>query len=85
MNGPDHYRAAEQLLNAVTNAAGAIVVETGTAEVLAAAQVHAELAHTAAFADAVITDTNYNASTNDIAAAWARVFSHPQPDREPAA
>ncbi|MFI9340017.1 hypothetical protein ACIG0D_01875 [Streptomyces sp. NPDC052773] len=48
--GPEHYREAERLLKGCQNSCGALVIEDGTAEVLAAAQVHATLALAAATA-----------------------------------
>lgn len=51
MTGPEHYRAAERILAGVKTPDGAIVVDPGTAEVIAAAQVHATLALAAATVD----------------------------------
>ncbi|MFH9072740.1 hypothetical protein [Streptomyces alboflavus] len=50
MTGPEHYRKAQKILSAITTEHGAILVEDGTAEVIAAAQVHATLALAAATA-----------------------------------
>jgi hypothetical protein len=50
MTGPEHYQEAERLLQGFKNHHGAITVEDGTAEVFAAAQVHATLALAAATA-----------------------------------
>ena len=52
MNGPEHYRAAEQLLNAVDGREELTSVESVNA-VIAAAQVHATLALAAASAPGV--------------------------------
>lgn len=57
MTGPEHYREAEKLLDACKNSSGRLVVEDGTAEVLAAALVHAQLAGAAATA---LSDTHPN-------------------------
>ncbi|MEV5977549.1 hypothetical protein [Streptomyces sp. NPDC052114] len=61
MKHADHYAAeAERLLKAVTTDTGAIVIDEGTAEVLAAAQAHATLALAAtqsAPAPAVLLET----------------------------
>lgn len=48
MTGPEHYRTAERLLDGIKTRGGAVVVEDGTAEVVATAQVHATLALAAA-------------------------------------
>lgn len=48
--GPEHYREAERLLTDCTNSLGRLVIEDGTAEVLAAATAHALLAQAAATA-----------------------------------
>ena len=48
MTGPEHYRQAERLLRGIKAPGGAVVVDSGTAEVIAAAQVHATLAAAAA-------------------------------------
>ncbi|WP_084518046.1 hypothetical protein [Microtetraspora niveoalba] len=50
MTGPEHYREAERLLVGCKTQDGALLIEEGTAEVLAAAQVHATLALAAATA-----------------------------------
>lgn len=51
MTGPEHYREAERLLAAATDDDGDIQTDDGmTANILAAAQVHATLAHAAATA-----------------------------------
>lgn len=50
MTGPEHYLEAERLMKGCKNSYGALVIEDGTAEVLAAAQVHATLALAAATA-----------------------------------
>lgn len=48
MTGPEHYREAERLLDLATDQDGDIVTDDRmTANLLAAAQVHAELARTA--------------------------------------
>ena len=52
MNGPQHYREAEELLAAVTNSDGSISFGDGGEEYVAAAQVHATLALAAATAEA---------------------------------
>ncbi|MEU9558032.1 hypothetical protein [Streptomyces fumanus] len=54
MTGPEHYREAERLVNGCKNSYGALVIEDGTAEILAAAQVHATLAQAAATSNAGI-------------------------------
>ncbi|GAA4702356.1 hypothetical protein [Streptomyces youssoufiensis] len=53
MTGPDHFREAERLL-AGCMSDGAVLVEDGTTEVLAMAQVHATLALAAATREAGI-------------------------------
>jgi hypothetical protein len=51
MTGPEHYREAERLLDAATDNDGDIQTDDGmTANILAAAQVHATLAHVGATA-----------------------------------
>jgi hypothetical protein len=55
--GPEHYTEAERLLKGCKNSHGALVIEDGTAEVLAAATVHALLANAAATA---LSDTHPN-------------------------
>jgi hypothetical protein len=51
MTGPEHYREAERLLDAATDNDGDIQTDGGmTANILAAAQVHATLAQAAAIA-----------------------------------
>ncbi|MGY5634198.1 hypothetical protein ACW7N6_38300 [Streptomyces sp. UC1A3] len=50
MTGPEHYREAEKMLKGCKNSHGALMIEGGTAEVLAAALVHAQLAQAAATA-----------------------------------
>ncbi|WAL93931.1 hypothetical protein [Streptomyces sp. Je 1-369] len=48
--GPEHYLEAERILATCTTDSGALVLDDGTAEVLAAAQVRATLALAAATA-----------------------------------
>ena len=50
MTGPEHYREAERLVNGLKTPDGAVYIEEGNEQVLAAAQVHATLAHAAASA-----------------------------------
>ncbi|MGA5604053.1 hypothetical protein ACPCUF_23960 [Streptomyces griseoincarnatus] len=50
MTGPEHYREAERLVSSLKTERGALYIEDGNEQVLAAAQVHATLALAAATA-----------------------------------
>ena len=71
MTGPEHYRMAERLLDGIKTPSGAVVVDNGTAEVIAVAHVHATLALTAA------TALGADLEMPDFAA-WRRVASRGQ-------
>ncbi|WP_069773065.1 hypothetical protein [Streptomyces sp. LUP30] len=76
MTGPEHYREAERLLKGCKNSHGALVIEDGTAEVLAAAQVHATLAQTAATA---VQPSRYGVQRAEWKA-WAAAAATPEED-----
>jgi len=72
VNGPEHYRAAEQLLTAVRRPAGDVLIGNVQPTIgLAAAQVHATLALAAATAYQAVHD--YYGDDSDDARNWAEV------------
>lgn len=73
MTGPEHYREAEKLLKGCKNSHGALMIEGGTAEVLAAALVHAQLANAAATAMGSVS----NGMPNEDFSAWDKVAGVP--------
>ncbi|MEU9333192.1 hypothetical protein AB0D49_08500 [Streptomyces sp. NPDC048290] len=79
MTGPEHYREAQSLLDSCKTSDGAVVIEDGNEQLLAAAQVHATLALAAATA---LIDTTRAAPRSDMQdrAAWRRVAGVPVPE-----
>lgn len=73
MNGPEHYRAAEQLLNDATELLQEGESPKSIANVHQRAQVHATLALAAATALTGYTDPN--AGVNEDETAWVGVAS----------
>ncbi len=80
MTGPEHYIEAERLLQSMKTDRGALLIDEGTAEVLAAAQVHATLASAAATALGVPLDgeTDSGMPQRDAEAWWAVAGVKPQ-------
>lgn len=70
MTGPEHYREAERLVQALTGDDKAIDVGEGSAEVLAAAQVHATLALAAATALSAPVEDDLAGFTTEEWDAW---------------
>ncbi|MGW7247752.1 hypothetical protein [Streptomyces decoyicus] len=75
MTGPEHYREAERLLKDSKTRHGALVIEEGTAEVVAAAQAHATLALAAATA---LVDETPRSDSFDTYRAWQDVAGSAQ-------
>ncbi|MCP3817794.1 phiSA1p31-related protein [Streptomyces sp. A3M-1-3] len=84
MTGPEHYREAERLVTGSKTRHGALIVEEGTAEVLAAAQVHATLALTAATAMQAAVDGSEPGMAPYEFDAWYKAAGVKVPMRSPA-
>lgn len=79
MTGPEHYRRAEQHIAAVTTGHtrtnGLPVIEHGSTDEIALAQVHATLALAAATAELEMRAGKATGRTPERSAAWSEVLA----------